>query len=69
MIGDLTFYGVYLPALALPLLLAYVLVAGLRWLLGKTGAYRWIWHRSLFNVSLFLIVLYGMVLWTAGWIS
>jgi hypothetical protein len=69
MIGDLVIYGVYLPALALPLLLAYLALAGLRWLFGKAGVYRWVWHRSLFNVSLYLIVLYGMVRWTTGWIS
>lgn len=69
MIGDLTLYGVYLPAMALPLALAYVLLAGVRWLLGRAGAYRWIWHRSLFNVSLYLIALYAMVRWTAGWMS
>ena len=69
MIGDLTLYGVYLPAMALPLALAYVVVASLRWLLGRVGAYRWIWHRSLFNVSLYLLALYAMVRWTAGWMS
>jgi len=69
MIGDLTLYGIYLPAMALPLVLAYVVVAGLRWALGRVGAYRWIWHRSLFNVSLYLIALYAMVRWTAGWMS
>jgi len=67
MIGDLTFYGIYLPALALPLLLAYLAVAGLRWVLGRTGVYRWVWHRSLFNVSLYVIALYAVVQWTADW--
>lgn len=67
MIGDLTLYGLYLPAFALPLLLAYALMAGVRWLLGQAGVYRWVWHRSLFNCSLYVIALYAMVRWTAGW--
>ncbi|HEY4081603.1 MAG TPA: DUF1656 domain-containing protein [Burkholderiaceae bacterium] len=67
MIGDLTFYGIYLPALAVPLLLAYLMVAGLRWVFGRAGLYRWVWHRSLFNVSLYVIALYAAVRWTAGW--
>ncbi|MDY0743817.1 DUF1656 domain-containing protein [Paucibacter sp. R3-3] len=69
MIGDLTFYGIYLPALALPLLLAYIGVAGLRWVFGRLGVYRWVWHRSLFNVSLYVIVLCAVVRWSAGWSS
>ena len=67
MIGELSIYGVYLPAMALPLLLAYLACAVLRWLLSRTGFYRWIWHRSLFNFSLYLVVLFGMVQWSAGW--
>ncbi|MBV8501235.1 MAG: DUF1656 domain-containing protein [Paucibacter sp.] len=69
MIGDLVFYGVYVPAMALPLLLAYLALIPARWLLSRAGVYRWVWHRSLFNVSLYLIVLYGMVLWTTGWLQ
>jgi hypothetical protein len=69
MIGDLTIYGLYLPAIAVPLLLAYALMGGVRWLLGLAGAYRWVWHRSLFNFSLYVIALYAMVRWTAGWTS
>ena len=69
MIGDLTLYGIYLPAMALPLLLAFLALIPMRWLLGRTGVYRHVWHRSLFNLSLYLIVFYGMVVWTTGWLS
>ncbi|MFG6490362.1 DUF1656 domain-containing protein [Roseateles sp. BYS78W] len=67
MIGDLTFYGIYLPALALPLAMAYLASAALRALLSHTPFYRWVWHRALFNVSVFVIVLQATVRWTAGW--
>ncbi|WP_077037810.1 DUF1656 domain-containing protein [Pelomonas sp. KK5] len=64
MIGDLTLYGIYLPALALPLLAAWAATAGLRWLLGRAGLYRWVWHRSLFNLALYVIALWAIVLAT-----
>jgi len=67
MIGDLSFYGIYLPALALPLAMAYLASAALRALLSLTPFYRWVWHRALFNVSVFVIVLHATVRWTAGW--
>ncbi len=69
MIGDLSLYGIYFPAMALPLLLAFLALIPMRWLLGRAGVYRHVWHRSLFNLSLYLIVFYGMVVWTTGWLS
>lgn len=46
-------FGVYMPTL----LIVFVLSAGLAWvcdrLIAYTGAYRYIWHPSLFRLSLF----------------
>lgn len=67
MIGDITLYGICFPAIALPMLLAFVLSAGLRLVLTRTGFYRLVWHRSLFNFSLYVLVLGGTVLWTRWW--
>lgn len=67
MIGDLSFYGIYLPALALPLAMAYLASTALRALLSRTPFYLWVWHRALFNVSVFMIALQVAVRWTAGW--
>jgi len=57
MIKEISLDGVYLP----PLLgyLAGTTVAWylLRYLLARTGAYRFIWHPPLFNAALFVIVL------------
>jgi hypothetical protein len=64
MIGELSLYGIYFPALLVPMVLAFVLLTWLRALLTRIGFYRLVWHRSLFNFSLYVIVLGGMVLLT-----
>jgi hypothetical protein len=55
----LDFFGFYLPPLVLWALVALVLVV--RWVLGRTGAYDFIWHRPLFDVALFVAILGGLV--------
>ncbi|SCK18573.1 DUF1656 domain-containing protein [Vogesella sp. LIG4] len=57
MIGEIDIYGVYIPSLLLLMLIAFAATSLLRLLLGYTGLYRIIWHRSLFNFALFVIVL------------
>lgn len=69
MIGELAIYGIYFPAILLPMLLAFALSTGLRVLLTHVGFYRLVWHRSLFNFSMYVIVLGGMVLLTNRWPS
>ena len=60
MIGETSFYGLYLPWL-MPLALAALGVLwGLRLLLGATGLYRHIWHPALFDVALYVLLLYGL---------
>ena len=57
MIADIDLYGVYLPGLLVQALLALVLTGVLRRLLDWLGLYRVVWHRSLFNLCLYLLVL------------
>lgn len=57
MIGEIDFYGIYLPAVLPLMLLALAVTGALRYTLARLGAYRAIWHRSLFNLALYLIVL------------
>lgn len=60
MIGELSFYGLYMPWL-MPLALAALAVLwGLRRLLAATGQYRHIWHPALFDVALYVLLLYGL---------
>jgi hypothetical protein len=55
------FFGFYLPPLLWwvgEAIFAFIIV---RWLLGQSSLYRFIWHRSLFNLALYVLLLGGIV--------
>lgn len=54
--------GFYLPPLMMWALAALLPFLVLRWLLGKTGFYRLVWHRPLFDTALYVIVLGAVML-------
>jgi len=60
MIGEASFYGIYVPWLGV---LALGAVLGL-WLLRRAfaalGLYRWVWHPALFDLALYLLILFGL---------
>ena len=60
MITDLDIFGVYLPGLMVMAAVAFVLNLVVCRTLGAVGFYRLVWHRSLFDVSLFVIFLGGV---------
>jgi hypothetical protein len=58
---EIDFLGVYLSPM-----LGYLAVASVSWLvlrrmLDRIGAYRFVWHRPLFDAALFVVVLAGVV--------
>ncbi len=55
------FLGFYLPALMLWAGGAFVGFVVLRWLFERSGLYRFVWHRPLFNVALYVLLLGGLV--------
>jgi hypothetical protein len=57
MIGEISFYGVYVPALLLAALLSLALSRALGYVLSRIGFYRLVWHPALFDFALFIIVL------------
>ncbi len=60
MTGAVDFFGLYLPWL-LPLAGAALLVLSVvRRLLAWSGAYRWIWHPALFDLALYVLLLWGV---------
>ena len=65
MIGEFDIYGVLIPALLVWLVVAYVIYAAACSALGAAGAYRYIWHRPLFDTALYVIVL-GAVVFVAA---
>lgn len=56
MTTEVDLYGVFVPAVLMLMLLAFFLTTGLRHLLGSIGFYNHVWHRSLFNLLLYVIV-------------
>jgi protein AaeX len=56
-IGEFDIYGVYFPAFAVFAAIAFVLQLAIRRLLEASGLYRFFWHRALFDVAIFVILL------------
>jgi hypothetical protein len=60
MIGEASFYGLFVPWL---MLLCGITLA-VQWLvrraLGALGVYRWVWHPALFDTALFVLLLYAV---------
>ncbi|MGO1076957.1 DUF1656 domain-containing protein [Inquilinus sp. CA228] len=61
MIKEIDLAGVYLSPMLGYLVVALVITGLLRFGLGRAGAYRWIWHPALFDLSLLLIILTALV--------
>lgn len=60
MIAELDLHGVFIPALLAWALIALPIAALLRRGLERLGAYRHVWHRPVFDLALFVIVLGGV---------
>jgi hypothetical protein len=60
MIGEASFYGMYVPWLLLLAAAALVLHWGVRRLIGAIGLYRWVWHPALFDMALYVLLLYAL---------
>jgi hypothetical protein len=57
MIGEVSIFGVYLPALLVLGLVALILTGLLSRLFSMTGAYRFVAYRPLVDLSVFLLLL------------
>jgi hypothetical protein len=62
MIGQISVYGLYLPWLMVLALGALIALWAVRRLLAATGVYRWVWHPALFDLALYVLLLYGLSL-------
>jgi protein AaeX len=62
-IGEIDIYGVYFPVFVVFSAIAFLLQLVIRRLLDACGFYRFVWHRPLFDLAIFVILL-GVV--TAG---
>jgi protein AaeX len=61
MIKEIDLAGLYLSPMLGYLLVALALTGILRFVLGRIGAYRWIWHPALFDVSMAVIIMTALV--------
>ncbi|VVE90453.1 DUF1656 domain-containing protein [Pandoraea bronchicola] len=61
MSGEIDIYGVFVPTLLALMVVAFVVTGALRFVLARIGFYRLVWHRSLFNLAVYIIALGGIV--------
>lgn len=67
MIGELDIDGVFVPALLVAALGAFCLTSAARWGLRRLHLYRFVWHAGLFDVALFVVLLWVTAVLTATW--
>jgi hypothetical protein len=60
MIGEIDIFGVFVPAILVLMLIAYLINLVIRTLLARAGFYRFVWHRSIFDLGIYVLVL-GLV--------
>jgi protein AaeX len=57
MSGEFDIYGVYFPALIVFAAIAFVAQLGIKRLLDAIGFYRFVWHRPLVDIAIYVILL------------
>lgn len=60
MIGEVDVFGVFVPAVLVLMFVAYVIGLVIRTVLTRTGFYRLVWHRAIFDLGIYVLVL-GLV--------
>ena len=60
MIGEIDIFGVFVPAVLVLMFIAYLINLVIRKALARTGFYRLVWHRSIFDLGIYVLVL-GLV--------
>lgn len=57
LISEFDIYGVYFPAFAVFAAIAFLLQVVIKRLLDAYGFYRLVWHRALFDLAIYIILL------------
>lgn len=57
MIGEVDIYGVYFPAFIVFAGVAFLLQLAVNRLFNSFGVYRFVWHRPLFDLAIYVILL------------
>lgn len=69
MSGDIDIYGVYAPVLLVLMAATLPLSMLVRRILAYAGAYDFIWHRGLFDLALYVVLLLGVFQLSQWWLS
>jgi hypothetical protein len=67
MIGELNLGGVFVPSLLVAAAVAFSVTTILRFALRRSHLYRFVWHAGLFDVALFVVILWVTAVATASW--
>jgi hypothetical protein len=59
---DMNFFGVYIAPFVPMLIVAGIVTGPLLRLANLVGLSRWVWHPALFNITIYVIVLYVVAL-------
>ncbi|MDB5616283.1 DUF1656 domain-containing protein [Tardiphaga sp.] len=59
-------FGILVPTLLFWLIITYLIGAVLRPLLARIGFYRYVWHRALFDLALYVCLLGCVVYLSSG---
>jgi len=57
MIGEIDILGVFVPAVLVLMLIAYLINLAIRTVFERVGVYRFVWHRSIFDLGIYVLVL------------
>lgn len=60
MTEEMDIYGVFLPGLLVWMIVAFLLSIAIRRLLSLVGFYHYVWHRPLFDIALYVILVGGV---------
>ena len=60
MIGEIDIFGVFVPAVLVLMFVAYLINLAIRTVFERVGFYRFVWHRSIFDLGIYELVL-GLV--------
>lgn len=67
MIGELDIAGVFVPSLLVAALIAFCLTTATRFTLRHLQVYRFVWHAGLFDIALFVVLLWVTAVATSAW--
>jgi hypothetical protein len=67
MIGELDIGGVFVPCLLVAAVIAFCVTSVVRSGFRRLHLYRFVWHAGLFDVALFVVLLWLTAMTTAHW--